>query len=96
MNDTLQENHKVKSIKETLINKGWDSHHIDQVEYWLYQYYLNDEYDNANNLRFARSWVPTEVKEYDKKQKNGCCGSIDDGLSTMEGGTIRVGFNYGH
>ena len=84
------------SIKENLIDDGWEWHHADQVEYWLHQYFLSAEYDNVNNLRIARSWVSTEVKEYDKKQKIGCCRSIDTGLSTVEGGTIRVGFNYDH
>jgi|18_taG_2_1085343.scaffolds.fasta_scaffold129286_1 hypothetical protein len=88
---------QAKEVSISLVNKGWDEHHADQVEFWLLRYYLNDtEFKYQDNLRIARSWVPAEVREYDKKQKSGCCGSVDDGLSTVEGGTIRVGFNHGH
>jgi len=87
---------EVKEIYKRLLEEGWDEHHADQVEYWLYRHYCSEEYEYVDNFRFARGWVPSEVKQYDKKQKNGCCGFVDDGLSTVEGGTIRVGFNYGH
>jgi len=91
------EEKEAKSITAKLVTKGWDSHHADQVEYWLLQYYFNNnDFEYQDNLRIARSWNVAEVREYDKKQKNGSCGSLDDGLSTVEGGTIRVGFNHGH
>ena len=85
-----------RACKNELTEKGWDEHHADQVEYWMLRYWYSDDFDYTDNFRVARGWIPSEVREYDKKQKNGCCGSVDDGLSTVEGNTIRVGFNHGH
>lgn len=97
MTITTEEKRAAEIKNELVEKKGWDEYHADQVEWWLLQYYLNDnEFRCQNNLRIARSWIPSEVREYDKKQKAGCCGFVDDGLSTVEGRTIRVGFNYDH
>jgi hypothetical protein len=93
MNPTTEEK-EAKSITAKLVTKGWDEHHADQVEYWLLQYYFNnEEFYNQNSLRIARSWEPAEVKEYEQKQNRGSGGAIDIGLSTIEGRTIRVGFH---
>tara|TARA_R110000744_G_scaffold18255_3_gene49143 strand:- start:506 stop:796 length:291 start_codon:yes stop_codon:yes gene_type:complete len=86
---------RISSITKGLLKHKWETHHVDQVEFWLMQYYFNDEeYRSQDNLRIARGWIPSEVKEYDKKYKTGSRNSIDMGLSTMEGVTIRVGFNH--
>jgi|TARA_R110000824_G_scaffold268517_2_gene457137 hypothetical protein len=93
--ETTEEEAIVKSMVGVLTDIGWDHHHAGQVEDWLLQYYCNKtEFEYINNIRIARGWITSEVKQYDKKQKAGSGGSIDMGLSTVEGKTIRIGFNH--
>jgi hypothetical protein len=54
-----------------------------------------DDYEYADNVRYARSWMPQEVEEYHRKRESGCCGYYDVILDGSQG-QIFFGFNYGH
>ena len=43
------------------------------------------------NIEFTKE----QVKEYKRRQSQGCCGSEDNEIE-IKGVKYRIGFNYGH
>jgi|15BtaG_2_1085339.scaffolds.fasta_scaffold11543_2 hypothetical protein len=81
------------AINIDLEKKGYTIEEILRVgEFLLETFY---EADNADNLRIARSWVPSEVAEFECKRNQGCCGSHEGGIVGSQG-TVYIGYNYGH
>ena len=53
-------------------------------------------YDCMDNFRVARTNDKKALKQYDKRQQNGCCGYFDTEIIAPDLKTYKVGFNYGH
>jgi len=81
------------AINIDLEKKGYTIEEILRVgEFLLDTFY---EAYRADNLRIARSWVPSEVAEFECKRNHGCCASQEGGIVGSQG-TVYVGYNYGH
>ena len=54
-------------------------------------------YENMDNYRAVNilSPVKEQIRKYETKKKDGCCGEVEKTLSG-DGEIWRVGFNYGH
>lgn len=86
-----------KYFEQELLAKGFWLDDCERIIDYLYQTYQNDQdYNYVDNLRIARSWIDEEIKEYERKRDNGCCGCFEGGVTSGCGRTIRIGFNYGH
>lgn len=55
-----------------------------------------DEYEHADNFRYARIKNGEEMAEYERREHAGCCGSEAQEIVTEKDGPVIVGFNYGH
>lgn len=83
--------HACDAVQRVVCSGDW--HHWEEEDgFCLY----NDEYEYADNWRFARAHVKKEVREYRERQARGCCGFYDTTINTGVGGNIMVGCNYGH
>jgi hypothetical protein len=49
-----------------------------------------------DNFRVADASNPEQVKEYRRRQKDGCCGFYDTAIEVGKRHAVMVGFNYGH
>jgi hypothetical protein len=54
-----------------------------------------NEYECADNFRYARASMPEEIASYKRLEAEGCCGSFDEEINVTQE-VIKVGFNYGH
>ena len=80
--------------QDFLRQRGWSAEevaaaasHLDRIDWNNYEY--------ADNFRYARNWVDQELKEYQDALNRGCCGYSDREIPVAPG-IVLVGFNYGH
>lgn len=55
-----------------------------------------DDYEFADNTRYARKGNAAEEFAYEDARAAGCCGSVDVELECTDGTVLLFGFNYGH
>lgn len=51
--------------------------------------------DCVDNYRFAFKDDPAQMKEYERRQYDGCCGFYEK-LVSIDGRLALIGCNYGH
>jgi hypothetical protein len=84
------------AIKEHLSANGWTEAQVaTALGHLEVTYFRESEYENADNLRLARTGNEAEYADYLATQADGCCGSHDERRFTPDG-EIAIGFNYGH
>ena len=59
--------------------------------------WLNNKADDSciDNERFSFVHDYRAMAEYDRREANGCCGSLDEDI-TIRGVPAKIGLNYGH
>jgi len=67
----------------------------EEIKSLITSFYNNSNYENIDNLRVAKLSNTSEVNEYERAYKDGCCGFYDEIICVNRELWI-VGFNYGH
>lgn len=68
----------------------------DAVDAWERENNSDQEYECADNHRYAVDGNAEQQAAYDEAQMEGCCGFCDVELKCSDGTTLLYGFNYGH
>jgi hypothetical protein len=68
---------------------------MDAINLWEAENNNEGQFEFQDNHRYARVDNPAEVAAYEARRWQGCCGTHDVELDTVDG-RIMYGFNHGH
>jgi len=71
------------------------------IKLWLHNHITKiideDDYEYADNVRYARKGDKKQVLIYKQQQEHGCCGFYDGEVKCpIDNQTYLIGFNFGH